>query len=47
MSTFLIVAGVLYLVTLILVVLPLCFGVILNTWREVLRIEKDRDYAVF
>ena len=41
MGALLIVAGVLYLVTLILVVLPLCFGVVFNTWREVLRREEE------
>ena len=41
MGALLIIAGVLYLVTLILVVLPLCFGVVFNTWREVLRSEEE------
>ena len=41
MATLLIVAGIIYLATIVLVVLPLCFGVIVNVWREALR--RDRD----
>lgn len=41
MGALLIIAGVIYLATLIMVVIPLCFGVVFNTWREVLRSEKE------
>ena len=41
MGALLIIAGVVYFAALFLVVVPLCFGVILNTWREALRREEE------
>ena len=40
MGALLIIAGIIYLATLILVIIPLCFGVVFNTWREALRREE-------
>lgn len=41
MGALLIIAGAVYFAVLFMVVIPLCFGVVFNTWREVLRSEKE------
>ena len=41
MGALLIILGTVYFAVLFMVVLPLCFGVVFNTWREVLRRDKD------
>lgn len=41
MGTLLIIAGLVYFATLVFVVMPLCCGIIFNTWREVMRQDKE------
>lgn len=41
MGTLFIIIGVVYFATLVFIVLPLCFGVVVNTWREVLRRDEE------
>ena len=41
MGALLIILVAVYFAVLFMVVLPLCVGVILNTWREVLRRDKE------
>lgn len=41
MGALLIIAGAVYFAVLFMVVIPLCFGVVFNTWRDVLRREGE------
>lgn len=42
MGALLITMGAVYFATLILIVLPLCFGVVFNTWREAMRRDEEK-----
>ena len=42
MGALLIIAGAVYFAVLFMVVIPLCFGVIVNTWREAMHREEDQ-----
>ena len=41
MGALLIIAGAVYFAVLFMVVIPLCFGVVFNTWREAMRRDEE------
>ena len=41
MGALLIILGAVYFAVLFFTVLPLCFGVVVNVWREALRRDKE------
>lgn len=42
MAALLWIIGVVYFATLVFVVVPLCFGIIINVWREALHRDKEQ-----